>query len=55
MIIDSILIEELTLEADKSYLRFDIDEWYLYEKGSISFIRNPEWLEDKYQDAKNYS
>jgi hypothetical protein len=52
MILDSLNIEELVLEADKSYLRFDYAEWYKYELGNISFIRNPEWLEIIYQDLK---
>lgn len=55
MIVDSIVLEEMTIDADKSYLRFDASEWYKYERGNISFIRNPDWLESMYQDAKNFS
>ena len=51
MLLDPIYIEELTY-ADRSYLRFDFAEWYKYEMGNISFIRNPDWLETIYQDLK---
>jgi hypothetical protein len=53
MILDSIIIDELTVEADKSYLRFDYAEWYKYEMGNISFVPDSDWLEKKYQDLKN--
>jgi hypothetical protein len=53
--LDPIYIDELTLGADKSYLRFGPEEWYKYEPGNISYIRNPDWLEAKYGELKNSS
>lgn len=53
--IDKIVIDEMTVKADKSYLRFDANEWYSYEPGSISYVDNSEWLEQMYQDQKNLS
>ena len=53
--IDTIIIDELIVQADKSYLRFNANEWYRYEPGNISYVENFEWLEQMYQDQKNLS
>ena len=45
--LDTIWIDELTHNGN-SYLRFTSTEWYKYEPGSISAIRNPGWLEELY-------
>lgn len=48
--IDSIVIDELILGAEKSYLRFSADEWYFYQKGAIKFIEDSDWLEAEYRN-----
>lgn len=53
--IDRLVIDEMTVGADRSYLRFDADEWYLYHKGNIVYVETSDWLEQKYQDLKNNS
>lgn len=45
--LDTIWIDELTYKGN-SYLRFTATEWYKYEPGAISAIRNPDWLEQLY-------
>jgi hypothetical protein len=47
--LDAIWIDELTHKGH-SYLRFTATEWYKYEPGEISYIRNPEWLEELYKE-----
>lgn len=51
--IEPIIVDEMTVKAEKSYLRFGENEWYSYEPGNITFIENFEWLEQMYQDQKN--
>ncbi len=46
--IDLIVVDEMTVKADKSYLRFDSDEWYRYERGNITYVEDSAWLEALY-------
>ena len=52
MTLDSIVVDELVIGADKSYLRFDFGEWYKYELGNITFVLDSDWLEKIYKDKK---
>jgi hypothetical protein len=51
--IDTLIIDEMILRADKSYLRFGPTEWYYYEPFNIQHVANFEWLEQLYNDEKN--
>lgn len=51
--IDTLIIDEMIVRADKSYLRFGPNEWYRYEPFNITHVVDFEWLEQMYEDQKN--
>lgn len=54
-LLDQVVIDQLTLNLEKTYIRFETGEWFRLEESNYFLVNDSEFLEDIYTEIKNNS